>query len=118
MADTAITLTTLALNASTAQPAGTAIVAANTHVITPTKASSKVIVRLNNTFAGSKDFTILAGDNPPADAAGQGDLVIAIAQDATVLVVLESSRFWQSNGTIRINVAASTTGFISAIQLP
>ena len=118
MADTAITVTTLALNTSTAQPAGTAIVAANTHVITPTKPMSKVIVRLNNTFAGSKDFTILAGDNPPADAAGQGNLVIAIAQDATVLVPLESSRFVQSNGTIRIDVAASTTGFISAIQLP
>lgn len=118
MADTAITSTTLALNAGTAQPAGTAIVAANTHVITPTKAWSKVIVRLNNTFAGAKVFTILAGDNPPADAAGQGNLAISLAQDATQLVVLESSRFSQDNGTIRINVEASTTGFISSIQLP
>jgi len=118
MADIPITLTTLARNASTAQPAGTAIVAANTHVIAPTKASSKVIVQLNNTFAGAKDFTILAGKNPPADAAGQGDLVVSLAQNATGLVVLESARFWQSDGTIRINVAAATTGFISAIQLP
>jgi len=118
MADTAITVTTLALNASTANPAGTAIVAANTHVITPTKPGNKVIVRLNNTFAGSKDFTIKAGDYNPAQSQGQGDLVISIAQDATVLVVLESARFSQDNGTYRIDVAASTTGFISAIQLP
>lgn len=118
MADTAVHVTTLALNASTANPAGTAIVAANTHVITPTKPSSKVIVRLNNTFAGAKDFTILAGDNPPAQSAGQGDLVVNLAQDATSLVVLESARFAQDNGTFRINVAASTTGFIEAIQLP
>ena len=118
MADTAIPNTTLVLNTSTAQPAGTAIVAANTHVITPTKEMSKLIVRLNNTFVGSKDFTILAGDNPPADAAGQGNLVIALTQDATVLVPLESARFVQNDGTVRISVAAATTGFISAIQLP
>lgn len=118
MADTAVTVTTLALNASTANPAGTAIVAANTHVITPTKASSKLAIRLTNSFAGAKDFTILKGDTPPADAAGQGDLVVNLAQDAIGWVVIESARFIQDNGTIRINVAAATTGFIAAIQLP
>lgn len=122
MADTAITLTTLGLNAETANPAGTAIVHANTHVITPTKPLSKVAVRLTNTTASSKDFTILAGDNPPAHSAGQGDLVVTLgAGDSTPVikwVVLESARFIQDNGTIRINVASSTTGNIAALQLP
>lgn len=118
MADTAVHVTTLALNASTANPTGTAIVAANTHVITPTKATSKLAIRLTNSFAGAKDFTILKGDNPPADAAGQGDLVISLAQNDVVFVVVESARFMQDNGTIRITVASSTTGFIEAIQLP
>lgn len=118
MADTAVTNTTIALNTSTANPTGTAIVAANTHVITPTKPGSKVVVRLTNSFAGAKDFTILKGGNPPADASGQGDLVISLAQNDVVFVVLESARFLQANGTYRINVAASTTGFIAAIQLP
>lgn len=118
MADTAVANTTLALNASTANPTGTAIVAANTHVITPTKPGAKVAVRLTNSFAGSKDFTIKAGDNPPSLSAGQGDLVLTLAQNDVVFVVLESARFLQDNGTYRIDVAASTTGFIAAIQLP
>lgn len=118
MANTTVHVTTLALNTATADPTGTAIAAANTHVITPTKATSKLAIRLNNTYAGAKDFTILAGDNPPADAAGQGNLVVNIAQDATYFVVIEAARFLQNDGTIQITVAASTTGFIEAIQLP
>jgi hypothetical protein len=118
MADTTVNVTTLALNASTANPTGTAIAAANSHVITPTKETSKVAIRLTNTFAGAKVFTIEAGDSPPADAAGQGSLAISLAQDDVVFVVLESARFLKSDGNIRITVAASTTGFIEAIQLP
>jgi len=118
MADTTVNVTTLALNASTANPTGTAIAAANTHVITPTRETSKVAVRLTNTFAGAKDFTIVAGDSPPADAAGQGDLVLSLAQNDVVFVVLESARFLKSNGNIHVTVAAATTGFIQAIQLP
>jgi|AntRauTorcE11898_2_1112593.scaffolds.fasta_scaffold18665_3 hypothetical protein len=122
MADTAITGTALSLNSATANPAGTAIVHANTHVITPTGASSKLAIRLTNTAASEKVMTILAGDNPPADAAGQGDLAITFAAgDSTPVVkwvVIESARFIQNNGTIRIDVAASTTGNIAAIELP
>lgn len=122
MADTAITGTVLSLNAETANPAGTAIVHANTHVITPSGPSSKLAIRLTNTTASEKTMTILAGDNPPADAAGQGDLVLTFAAgDSTPVikwVVIESARFIQNNGTVRINVAASTTGNIAAIELP
>jgi hypothetical protein len=118
MADTTVNVTTLALNASTANPTGTAVVAANTHVITPTKETSKLVVRLTNTFAGAKAFTIVAGDSPPSDAAGQGNLVLTLAQNDVVFVVLESARFLKSNGDINITVAAATTGFIEAIQLP
>lgn len=122
MADTAITLTSLALSAETADPAGTAIVHANTHVISPTKGAGKVAIRLVNTTASEKTMTILAGDNPPAQSAGQGDLTLTFgAGNSTPVVkwvVLESARFIQDNGTIRINVAGSTTGTISAFQLP
>ena len=122
MADTAITGTVLALNAETANPAGTAIVHANTHVITPTGQSSKLAIRLTNTTASEKTMTILAGDNPPADAAGQGNLVLTFAAgDSTPVikwVVIESARFIQNDGTVRIDVAASTTGNIAAIELP
>ena len=121
MADTAIPVTQLA-SGTNADVAGTAIVAANGHVITPTKRSGKVLVRIVNTFAGAKVFTVEAGDNPPASAAGQGDLTMSLADGSTTPVAgylcLESARFLQSNGTIRITVAAATTGFITAFQLP
>lgn len=121
MADTAIPITQLVVG-NNADVAGTAVVAANGHVITPTKGSRKVLIRLVNTFAGAKVFTVVAGDSPPASAAGQGNLDISIADGSTTpvakYVVLDSARFMQDNGTIRITVAASTTGFITAFQLP
>lgn len=121
MANTTVHVTTLTRNASTADPAGTAVVAGNTHVITPTKDTTKLAIRLTNTFAGTKIFTIVAGDNPPADAAGEGNLDVSLltgSVTATVAwVTIESARFRQSDGTIQVTVAASTTGFIEAFQL-
>jgi hypothetical protein len=114
MADTAIPISQL-VSGTNADVAGTAIVAANGHVITPTKRSGKVLIRLRNTFAGAKVFTVEAGDNPPASSAGQGD-GSTTAVDGWLC--LETARFLQSNGTIRITVAASTTGTITAFQLP
>ena len=122
MAVTTVPLTALA-SGSTADVAGTAIVAANTHTITPTERLSKVIIRLVNTTAASKVFTLVAGDNPPADAAGQGNLTVTLADGSTTPTVaylanLESARFLQNDGTVNITVAAATTGTITAFQLP
>jgi hypothetical protein len=121
MADTAVPISQLA-SGSNVDVAGTAIVAANAHVITPTKRSGKLLVRLRNTTAAAKVFTVVAGDNPPADAAGQGDLTMSLADGSTTPVVgwlcLDSSRFLQNDGTVRITVAAATTGNITAFQLP
>lgn len=107
---------------STLDVAGTVIAAANTHTITPTKPLRKVIIRLTNTFGGAKVFTLLAGDNPPADAAGQGNLTVSLADGSVTPTVayltgLESARFLQNDGTLNITVAAATTGFIAAFQL-
>lgn len=122
MADTAVHVSSMTVNTSLANPAGTAIVAANTHTITPTRATGKVLVRITNTTASTKIATITAGDNPPADAAGQGVLDISLTDGSTTpqiaFVVLESARFIQNDGTIVVTVASGMTGFIEAIQLP
>jgi len=122
MADTAIALSTMSLNTSLANPAGTAIVAANTHSITPTKPFGKVLVRLTNTTASTKVFTVTAGDSPPANAAGQGTVTVSLTDGSTTpqvaFFVLESARFAQSDGSIVITVESGTTGNIAAIQLP
>lgn len=122
MANTTVHVTTLTLNAATAKPAGTAIVAANTHVITPTKRLGKVFLRFINTTASTKVWTVVAGDNPPADAAGQGNLDVSLTDGSTTAqetwVVVEGARFLQNDGTINVTVASGTTGTIEAFQLP
>lgn len=122
MANTAVPITALSTNASTANPAGTAIVAANTHSITPTKGTRKLLLRLTNTTASTKIMTITGGDNPPADAAGVGVLDVSLTDGSTTpqtaFVVVDGARFAQNDGTIVITVASGTTGNITAFQMP
>jgi hypothetical protein len=121
MANTTVPVTDLVLG-SNADVAGTTVVAANTHVITPTKRDGKVVVRLKNTTASTKVWTVVAGDLVPAESSGQGNLDVSLTDGSTTptiaFLVLESARFMHSDGTIRITVAASTTGTITAFQLP
>lgn len=121
MANTAVPVTALALG-STADVAGTSIVAANTHTITPTKRMGKLLVRLKNTTASTKVFTVTAGDLSPAESSGQGDLTVSLTDGSTTPTiswcVLEGARFLQSDGTVVITVASGTTGTITAFQLP
>jgi hypothetical protein len=120
MANTAVPNTALAYG-STADVAGTAVVAGNTHVITPTKHDGKVLLRFKNTTASTKVWTLVAGDNPPADQSGVGDLTVSLTDGSTTpqiaWVMADSSRFMQSNGTYEVTVAASTTGTLTAFQL-
>ena len=101
---------------------GTAIVNANTHVITPTGRLEDGILMVQNTFNGAKDVTILAGDNPPAYSSGQGNLVVKVADgDASHAAVaiknLESARFLQNNGTLRVTVESGMTGYMYWLQI-
>ena len=56
-------------------------------------------------------------------AAGQGDLSVTLA-DATAGTIeyfvgpLEAARFLQDDGTIHVEFAENTTGFVEAIQWP
>lgn len=123
MADTAVPLSTYAdltaLNIKAGQ--GTAIVAADTHVITPTGPLEDLIILVANTEGTTNTVTVKAGDNPPAQSAGQGDwtsAAIAATTGHVILPPLESARFLQDNGTLRITVEAGMTGWIQAFQRP
>ena len=120
MANTTIPITQLAMG-SNDDVAGTAIVAANTHSITPTKGWRKLLIRVSHTTSSSKVVTFTAGDSPPAASSGQGDLAVTFADGSTTPVVrffvLEAARFAQDNGSVVITVAASTTGTITAFQM-
>lgn len=121
MANTAVSISQLALG-SNADVAGTTVVAANTHVITPTKGSRKLLLRFKNTTASTKVWTVVAGDTNPAQSAGQGDTTVSLTDGSTTpqyaYMVIESARHMQDDGTILVTVAASTTGTITAFQLP
>ena len=122
MARSPITLDVLASNAWS-QATDDAIDATNDHELDlGNSPAHKVLIQVWHTTASEKDITIVAGDNPPADAAGQGDLTQACAAgDSTptfYAVTVESARFIQSDGKIHIDCESSMTGFIRAIALP
>ena len=119
MANTAIPNSALVVGGN-ADVAGTAIVAADTHVITPTKRSAKLLIRVVNTFAGSKVATLVAGDNPPADASVAATVTLADGSTTPTVgwFVVDAAKYMQNDGTLQITVAASMTGFITAFQIP
>lgn len=100
---------------------GTAIVSGNTHVITPTGPLEDMVILVRNTEGSTNTITILAGDDPPATSAGIGNktpTTIAATTGMVILPPLESARFLQNNGTVRIDVETSMTGYIIALQKP
>jgi len=62
-------------------------------------------------------ITITAGDRPPAQLQGQGNLTITMAASDVKYITLESGRFEQNDSTIKGTVAANATKMI-AFLLP
>lgn len=123
MARTALTPVVLTANTVVADPAGTALDATNDHVFTASYPTDEYVIRVVNTYAGTKTIQLKAGDNPPADAAGQGDLTLSLgAGDSTPTVKwigpFSSARFIQNDGTVNIDVDASMTGTITIFRIP
>lgn len=124
MARTAIPVTTLTANAATADVAGTAIDATNSHnVALGSVACEEIIIRVKNTTASTKVATIKAGANPPADAAGQGDIAVSLTDGSTTATVafvgpLTSARFIRADGSINIDIGAGMTGAITVFAIP
>lgn len=120
MSDTAVTTVkqsaTLGTNIAAGQ--GTAIVAANTMVVTPAGPLEELAILVWNTDSSPHVVTFKASLVPPADAGGEGDLSITLAATtgAQLAPVLESARFTQHNGTLRITVDAGMAGYILPVQ--
>ena len=119
MARTAVTVTTLTANTATTEPAGTTADPTNDHVISGVPCE-QLLIRLANTNGSDRVATILAGDNPPADAAGQGNLEVTVPATSGVKWVgpLSSARFAQDDGTVLIDLAASFAGTVTAYRIP
>ena len=119
MARTAVTLASISRTGGTT-PAGTTADPTNDHVVdlggVPLE---EVIFRFTNTNGSDRVATIVAGDNPPASAAGQGNLDITVPATTGDMTVggLESARFVQNDGTVNIDLAASFAGTVVAMRL-
>ena len=124
MAETAVTTTQLVLGTvpTITLGDGTAIDADKTTVVTPLGPLNECLIVIVNTTNAEKVTTITAGSNPPADAAGQGDLTVTLgAGDSTntfTILQLDAARFLHHDGTVHMEHADSMTGFVNALQLP
>jgi hypothetical protein len=121
-ARTAVPYSLLVANSSLADPAGTALDATNDHVINAAK-PERTILRVSNTAAAAKTITVKAGDNPPALAAGLGDVTYELAagnitEQFVWIGPFESGRFLQNDGTMHVDVATDHTGTITAFLVP
>lgn len=119
MARTAVTVTTFTANAGTTNPTGTTADPDTDHVISGVPAE-ELLIRFANTNGTDRVATIVAGDNPPADAAGQGNLDVTVPATTGVVWVgpLTSARFVQNDGTILVDLAASFAGTVTAYRVP
>ena len=117
MAVTTLTATQLALNTVSADlpvTGMTAIDATKTMEVAYPQ-QGKLLLVLNNTYAGEKVFTISAGEYL---GLGQGAYAIAMAQADVRYLVVDSMRHKKMDGVLEISFAASTTGFVGAFLIP
>jgi len=117
MARDAVTITTVALNAETAEPAGTAVTPANGQSIAAGGDTRGLLIRLACTAAGGCTFTFQSGSKPPAETASAGDLAVTMANGDESWVALEGARFVQSDGSIHIDNGGSDTGTVQAFRV-
>jgi hypothetical protein len=130
MARTAVAYSNLVANGNIAETALTVVATnagvGNGHVLPAAAASgsAKAVPELTilRVVAGATGgvVTVKAGTNPPALAAGQGDLAVTVANSATQWIgPFESGRFIQPDGTILVDVAtAFVPGTITAFRVP
>lgn len=80
----------------------------------------RTVLRVANTEGSTNTCTVRKGDNPPALAAGQGDLVVTIAATTGVryLGPFESGRFLQADGSLEVDFETGTTGTIDVLLIP
>lgn len=140
MARTNLPLTSLNPKSPTLNNAGTAIDATNgmnialaSSAIPSAASGDRLILYVQNTFAGTKTVTVRAGAGVaapsgfgtgypvPSQEQGIGDLVTGnlTASTGTAFIgPFDTARFVQPDGSINVDFAASMTGTIWAVLLP
>ena len=113
---TAITVTSLSRNSSVVQATADVLDTGTTAVTISadiTGQADRAILEVKNTAAANLTVAVLAGDNPPAQAAGLGSLSATLAENAVrYFGPFEGMRFIQDNGKLDVTFtpASGTIG--------
>lgn len=67
--------------------------------------------------AGTDTVTVQAGDKPPAERSGLGDLAITLAASDERYLIFEGARFMRSDGTVLVYSDTATTT-LEAFEMP
>lgn len=119
MARVAVPVVSMSQNAGTSN-AGTPVDTTNHHALT-ISGDGRVLIEVDNTgTVATATVTVKAGDNPPAFRAGLGDLAVVVGTAGLhrQIIIVETARFLQDDGTINIDAAGFSAGTIVAYQLP
>lgn len=116
MATTAVAYSNLVANGGLTTPAGTAVTAgAGNGGAIANAIPEQTIIRVSNASGGTGTVTLLAGDAPPALAAGLGNAAaFSVATGSSAyLGPFESGRFVQNTGELifETSVAMTATAF-------
>lgn len=116
MARTAVSYSALVPNSALADPAGTSISSGVGNGGQVAHAKPELTV-LRAVFTTAGNVTVKAGGNPPALAAGQGDLTVAVGLNGVEwLGPFESGRFLQSDGSLIVETTQTVT--LTAFSVP
>jgi hypothetical protein len=116
MARTAVSYSNLAANSSLADPAGTSIASGAGNGGQIAKAVPELTV-LRAVFTTAGNVVVKAGAYPPALAAGQGDLTVAVGTSGVAFLgPFESGRFLQSDGSLIVETTQTVT--LTALRVP
>jgi hypothetical protein len=119
---TAVSYTALVANAYLADPAGTTIdsTLVTAGVTIANAVPEETVIRVANTFAGTKVVTIGAGDSPPSTYAGQGAITGTVAASTGVGTFgpFTSARVLKSDGSMTVDFASGMTGTITVFRVP
>lgn len=123
MARTAVAYRSLVANSSLNGATGATTVDATlvtNGVIVNDAVPEYTLIRTTHTDAAAHDLIVRAGTNPPALAAGQGDLTVEVAASTGVRYFgpFESGRFLQSDGSMHIDFETGYVGTIDILRIP
>lgn len=111
---TAITLRALTENTVLTQPTADVLDTGTDPVdltFAPDGDTHNILLEFTNNAAAADTMTVKvnAGVNPPAMRASLGDLSITVAQNAVRYLVVDSGRFMQADGKIKITFTPAST---------